>query len=1406
MLIFSSFVLALPAQKLPQCQLLTTADGLSQGMIFDVLQSRDGFIWLATNDGLNCYDGSRFEVFTPDPFNPFSISNSEINRLFEDHNGLIWASTATQLEVFDPKNKRFYHVFHNGQPVFSSNHNSFEQTPDGTIWLTDDYYLWKINLSPGDLEKAAATGSANVAPVCEHVLLQDAAGPANGQEPLRCAKVLFSRQQKLLLGTNHGLYRLDRETGKLAPEYLIPAIELRGLAENKAGQIVLMGRLPSKCRLWVCISATGVQQVEDCPLINYPRNVFSFDEADYLWTYRGGMIQKWRVSAFFNREKPELEISGEVALLKDEQGGYCTRFLFDKSGVGWIGTNGFGVIKMNKNTSKFKTALPNITQRLILEAPDGGFYSLESPQVKYRSIAFDQPGPNTDFFGRFHPTDYSSVGRLAACFDRAGNGWSLSRSDSFLYRMDAVTKVQTAFPWRGFGLLCTRYGQLLSLETTGLRQFDPQSQTTAVFAFDQPQKRLLENSHFLYEDAAGVIWIMGMQGLIRATPDQGRYRFTFFRNEPSDRFSLSSNIVQSVADDPLDPHLYLWVGTKGGGLNRLDKKTGQFRQYKTEQGLPDNVVYGVLAPNRPLGSTAPGYIWLSTNKGLCRFDVRAETTKNFTVADGLQENEFNNASYLKTRNGTLIFGGVKGLTVFHPDSLRFNKVLPQTRIVGLQVNNKKYDIAGRSSVVLAHYQNLLTFDFAALEFTNPAQNQYRYQLVGVDKNWVDLGNKNSIQFANLAPGTYIFMVLGSNNDGLWSEQPAQLQFTIRPPWWASWWAYLVYLALVATAIWAYYQYLLRQRISEQEKLRLRELADFKSRFFTNITHEFRTPLTVMLGVGAQLAQAETDEPKLNKLDLIKRSGENLLRLVNQILDLAKLESDALNMHYVQGDILTFIKYIAESLHSLANAQNLLLRVESTESTLVMDYDPERFLQIIHNLLSNAIKFTPSGGKVLVQVAAKDAWLHVAVKDSGAGIPPEELPHLFDRFFQARNQAYANAGGTGIGLSLTRELVKAMGGEISVESTVGAGTTFLVKLPITNRADLEEKVSLERIPMGRERWSAAGTVVPAGTEPDGYSILIIEDNPDVVEYLESCWGDPRGRPIVPDPGSKGDRRGDPRGRPIVPDPGSMDRPNSPISDNSQGDGMVDYPKLGDHKGRPNGRPDGRPNIYFAYNGQAGIEKALETIPDLIISDVMMPIKDGFEVVETLKNDERTSHIPIILLTAKADVQSRLAGLRRGADAYLSKPFHQEELLVTVDNLLETRKKLQLKYQQTIFTTEAPVTPERPLAKENTDVEDVFLQNIRLLIEENYTQEDFGLPQLCLKAGMSRSQLFRKMKALTDIAPSDLIRSHRLNRAKALLESGTVNVAEAAWRVGFKDPSYFSKLYQEEFGVAPSAVKR
>jgi len=1327
------------AQVKADLQILSTADGLSQGMVYDILQSRDGFIWIATNDGLNRYDGSRFEVFSPNAFNPFAIGSGVVNGIFEDHRGWIWLSFPDGMDVFNPKIGRFFHVRFDGKPIFSNWLPSFTETTDGTIWFADNDQLWKIELSENALTNALQTGNADIEPTCRAFALKSSNGGSEAR--LKVASLLYTKSGKLLLNTNQGLLRFDTATGMTFPDYDIPK-QVMKLAENKAGEIIATASIPGQANrgaiycMW--ISDSGIRtRTESYKSDSDASFNFSFDEAGYWWVVRNQVIQKWRLSTFFSNGKPELEIPTKGFLLNTYYS-HSTKLIFDRSGTGWIGTNGFGLLKVNEKISKFKTALPNTSQRMLREAPDGALYALETPGVLYRSKTFERGERSAEFFTS--PKLLNTLGNLWLCFDPSGNAWALNRTDSLLFRLDAVTKAQKSFSWSAEGLLCDRNGNLLGVTKTGLRKFDPRTETRTDYPFDKPRQRTTEYSWFLYEDVDGVIWIFGLEGLIKAIPDQSDYRFQYFRNNPSDPASLSLNTVLSVTDDPLEPRRYLWVGTKGGGLNRLDKQSCQCTHFYKEQGLPDNVVYGILSENASAAATS-GYIWLSTNRGLCRFDVRTEKTKNFTVADGLPNSEFNSSSYLKTKDGTMIFGGINGLTIFHPDSLRYNEHVPRTAIVGLKVNNQKYELTDQADIRLAYNQNLLLFDFAALEYTDPAQNQYRYQLVGVDMDWVELGSRNSVQFANLAPGTYTFRVLGSNNDGIWSEQPAELTFVIRPPWWASWWAFMGYSLLVGGVLWLLYRYRLRERMKHQETLRLRELNDFKSRFFTNITHEFRTPLTVVLGLSEQLSKDEADSSKKAKIGLIQRSGENLLRLINQILDLAKLDSNALKMNYIQGDILTFVKYIAESLHSLANAQNLLLRVESEQVKIMMDYDPERLLQIVHNLLSNAIKFTPSGGKVLLRADVHNQWLHLSVVDSGAGIPADELPNLFERFFQARNQEYAKAGGTGIGLSLTRELVKVMGGDISVESTLGVGSTFLVKLPVTNQAAFEEK----------DTWNNVGAwKIPSPFTPEPLllpadlsvpTVLLIEDNPDVVEYLTACFRGGRG---------------------------------------------------GDREGRPYG-------LDFAYNGQAGIEKALETVPDLIVSDVMMPIKDGFEVLETLKNNELTSHIPIILLTSKADVQSRLAGLRSGADAYLSKPFHQEELLVTVANLLETRRKLQLKYQQNVLASGSEETI-------TADPENSFLQKVRAIVEANYQQEDFGLPQLCQKIGISRSQLFRKMKALTDLAPSDLIRTHRLNKARILLETGVANVTEAAWQVGFKDPSYFSKMYQEEFGEAPSATRK
>ncbi len=665
------------------------------------------------------------------------------------------------------------------------------------------------------------------------------------------------------------------------------------------------------------------------------------------------------------------------------------------------------------------------------------------------------------------------------------------------------------------------------------------------------------------------------------------------------------------------------------------------------------------------------------------------------------------------------------------------------------VNNAQWiEAKGDKELVLSHEQNLVTIGFVALDYANPAKNQYRYQLFrdGVrissrTEEWIEIGAKNSLQFNALQPGRYVFRVLGSNNDGVWSTEAAELRFRIDLPWWASWWAWCLYVFIVLVIASALYQYQLRQRLARQEAMRLRELDAFKSRFFTNVTHEFRTPLTVILGIADQIEKTESKQvasegagPKgRTPAALIKRSGENLLRLVNQILDLAKLESGTLQLHYVQGNVIAYLRYIAESLHSAAQIHGVQLRVDGSEQPIVMDYDPERLQQVVYNLLSNAIKFTPAGGVVALRMACEEGSPQVfviQVADTGVGIPPEDLPHIFDRFYQAKNLEKARTGGTGIGLALTRELVQAMGGAISVHSEVGKGTAFTVRLPISHKAALEDPPRVAE-QSDDFHWAAPTSPSAAPAAEVRPALLLVEDNPDVLEYLAAC--------------------------------------------------LAPYYALD-----------------FASNGRIGIEKAIETVPDLIISDVMMPEKDGFELCHTLKNDERTSHIPIVLLTARADMQNRIAGLQRGADAYLGKPFHQEELLVTLANLLEVRKKLQAKYAAHPLSQESAI-PHVP------DPEDVFLQKVRLVVEQHLSEPELDMSRLERMLSMSRSQLFRKIKALTGRSPSQFVRSVRLQHGKHLLQTTNLTVSEIAYEVGFSSVKYFSDAFLEEFGERPTKVR-
>mgnify|MGYP000078861017 FL=1 len=516
-----------------------------------------------------------------------------------------------------------------------------------------------------------------------------------------------------------------------------------------------------------------------------------------------------------------------------------------------------------------------------------------------------------------------------------------------------------------------------------------------------------------------------------------------------------------------------------------------------------------------------------------------------------------------------------------------------------------------------------------------------------------------------------------------------------------------------------------QQQKQAETQRLRELDELKNRLYTNITHEFRTPLTVIMGMAN-----EVQDERVKKL--INRNSENLLRLINQILDLSKLESGKMSLHLVQGDIIAYLQYLTESFLSAAEAKQIRLSFYPEEPSLMMDFDEEKIQLIVYNLLSNAIKFTPNGGKIIfhgrVQEEGAEKVLQLKVQDSGPGIPAADLPYIFDRFYQVDNPNVTNQGGTGIGLALTKQLIELMGGEIEVSSEEGQGSLFSFFLPVTNN---EEKLEENWKPLKtmEEPQMDRSSIMDASISlmDDRPMLLIIEDNADVIEYIERLL-------------------------------------------------QKDY------------------LVKSVRNGEDGIQEALRLIPDIIISDIMMPGKNGYEVCDYLKNNSRTSHIPIILLTAKTAKEEQVKGLRFGADAFLTKPFHKEELLVRLQKLIELRKKLQAHFLQ---DEKGEATPSK---------EEAFLATLKKCIAEQLDNSDLSVNDLCRAVQLSHAHLYRKLKALTNLTPVQFIRYIRLKEAKKLLERSSMNISEIAYAVGFSDPNYFSRIYHKEMGITPTESRK
>ncbi len=709
-------------------------------------------------------------------------------------------------------------------------------------------------------------------------------------------------------------------------------------------------------------------------------------------------------------------------------------------------------------------------------------------------------------------------------------------------------------------------------------------------------------------------------------------------------------------------------------------------------------------------------------------------------------------------DGVIYVGGKGGFQYFDP--LRISNRVLSTRVNSLIKTFEPLRTSGQkdftvqkfappfltSTISLHHDQNAFAFRFAAMAFRQPDKNRHEFKLDGYDTDWRPTGLEPVATYVKVPPGSYTFKVRSATSRSMWGPE-SSVNINIRSPWWATLWAYAIYLIAALLSISAIYNFLVNRKLEKAEATRLKELNEVKTRLFTNMTHEFRTPLTVIAGMAERIKE----DPKIQigeGIELIQRSTDRLLELVNQMLDLSRMETGKMQIRMQQSDMISFIKYLVESLDSMATSKRLNLHFHSDHEFLLMDFDPEKLQSVMLNLLSNALKFTPEGGHIYVSITSK-MWslepapkprrqvIELKIRDTGAGIPDHQISRIFDRFYQIDNSATRSSDGSGIGLALTKELIDLMGGKISVKSIVGQETEFAVRLPITHQAPLvsisdqsnHQRNTRHHFSTGTNTVNTKKLSMPSSAK---IKILIIEDNMDVTTYISACL----------------------------------------------------HPSFA---------------ILHARNGEEGILLATSQIPDLIITDVMMPIYDGYEVCEKLKEDACTCHIPIIMLTAKADYQSRMEGLQKGADAYLAKPFHREELLIRVDQLLTLRKRMQEYYQARSFLVDShdaniPSHGVVPTA-------DRLIGNLTSIVEANIENFNFTIEQFCRESGMSHSQLRRKIMATTGLTPSKFIRSHRLKKARHLLSNSDLYITAIAYDSGFSDPGYFSRIFKKEFGMTP-----
>jgi signal transduction histidine kinase/ligand-binding sensor domain-containing protein/DNA-binding response OmpR family regulator len=1305
----------------------TIDEGLSNNLVYRVYQDRKGWMWFGTYQGLNRFDGYSFTTFNQNPADSTSLAGTMIRTIYEDREGRLWLGTEKRgIFLYNRNKDNFVSLsgVRNSFVLKAQTVNSIQEDKQGFLWLGTSNGLCKIDSTGKILELYNDVG------IDESSIINNS------------LKVIYiDRDDKLWVGTVAGFDIVDLRTRKVVHlSVLNPALndEICAIFCNKDGKIwigtytkgiVIVDPLTLKCEQLI-IDRSNERS-------NTVRAIAMDENGRYWLGTRGGLyIYSKETKSYWQYEHDERE-SGSLVHNSIQD------IFIDTKGDFWLGTRG-GISYVVKEKQVFQCykALPN-DNHYMNNGETYAFYMDSSGKLWIGTETggvniFDRKnGTFTYITHTSQPNSLSNNCVKALMGDKQGNVWAGTymgginiikpgTKQIIHYRNNptVTSSLSNDIVWC---LYTDSYNNIWVGTETGLDKFDAASHSFLHYkdvVWQQPV-------NWIKEDSNHDLWI-------------GTYDELVIYNQitkKTKRFAEKSRMMFE------DHNGKFWLTTLDKGLALYNKQKGALKYYTQSKGIANNQTYCILEDNS-------GFLWISTINGLSRFDTRKETFTNFNKVDGLQNNQFRYGACFKAPSGELIFGGITGFNIFNPADVKTNAYEPPIVFTGFKIFNKHVQVGNTSllrnsitetqKIVLPYDQNVLTFEFAALNYAKSAKNRYAYKLDGFEKDWNDAGNQHSVTYTNLNPGEYNLIIKACNSDGVWNKANLELKIEIKPPIWKTWWFKCLILISLAAFLYLLFKFvftrnlLKHQLIFERERARkLHELDMMKERFFTNVSHEIRTPLTLIASPLHKMLQTDMTAGEMKSyLSVMSRNTQQLLRLVNQLLDFRKIETGNLKLEMSKGDIVAFVNDIVTSFSHLAHDKNISLSFQTNENEIFTFFDADKLEKIMNNLLSNSFKFTPGGGKISVHLSVSqnevengnNKVIEIKVKDSGEGIPASNLQKIFNRFFQSANAK--SQTGTGIGLALTKELVHLHKGRIFAESIPGKGSVFTVILPLDLKGE-------EEVIIADDLWSKDELKLPdqpevhEGKTGEDKILLVVDDNADVRFFVRSHF-----------------------------------------------------------------EPDFK--VLEAPDGKEGLSLALKHIPDIVISDVLMPVMGGNELCKKLKKDEKTSHIPVILLTALSSKNHKLEGAIVGADDYITKPFDIIFLKTKVENLLMLRNTLKQKYSGEMILGPRKITLDSP--------DERFLHKTIGVIEQNISDPEFDIVKLSVDVGVSRTQMYRKLAALTDMTVREFIKNIRLKRAAQLLEQNSLNVSEVAFAVGFKDLSHFRKCFRQEFGMSATEYNK